>query len=48
LGISARTVEVYKSRVMQKLQVDRLADLIRLADSINGHPTAIIRGTPTG
>jgi RNA polymerase sigma factor (sigma-70 family) len=48
LGISARTVEVYKSRVMQKLQVDRLADLIRLADSINGQSTAVVRGTPTG
>ena len=30
-GISARTVEVYKSRLMVKLQVDRLADLIRLS-----------------
>lgn len=31
LGISPRTVEVYKARVMDKLQVDRLPDLIRLA-----------------
>lgn len=31
LGISPRTVEVYKSRVMDKLQVDRLPDLIRIA-----------------
>ncbi|MBS0322081.1 MAG: response regulator transcription factor [Proteobacteria bacterium] len=30
LGISPRTVEVYKARVMQKLDVDRLPDLIRL------------------
>lgn len=30
LGISARTVEVYKARVMDKLQVERLPDLIRL------------------
>ncbi len=30
LGISTRTVEVYKSRVMHKLDVDRLPDLIRL------------------
>ena len=30
LGISARTVEVYKARVMDKLDVDRLPDLIRL------------------
>lgn len=48
LGISARTVEVYKSRIMQKLQVDRLADLIRLADSINGHTAAVVKGTRTG
>ena len=31
LGISPRTVEVYKARVMDKLDVDRLPDLIRLA-----------------
>jgi RNA polymerase sigma factor (sigma-70 family) len=31
LGISPRTIEVYKARVMDKLQVDRLPDLIRIA-----------------
>jgi RNA polymerase sigma factor (sigma-70 family) len=31
LGISARTVEVYKSRLMEKLQARTLADVIRLA-----------------
>lgn len=31
LGISPRTVEVYKARLMEKLQVARLPDLIRLA-----------------
>ena len=31
LGISPRTVEVYKARMMQKLQVERLSDLIRIA-----------------
>jgi FixJ family two-component response regulator len=31
LGISARTVEVYKARLMDKLGVERLPDLIRLA-----------------
>jgi RNA polymerase sigma factor (sigma-70 family) len=30
LGISPRTVEVYKARIMDKLQVDRLSDLIRI------------------
>jgi RNA polymerase sigma factor (sigma-70 family) len=31
LTISPRTVEVYKARMMDKLQVDRLPDLIRLS-----------------
>ena len=48
LGISARTVEVYKSRMMQKLQVERLPDLIRLADNINRDATLPIRGPRTG
>ena len=30
LGISPRTVEVYKARMMEKLQVRRVPDLIRL------------------
>ena len=30
LGISARTVEVYKARVMEKLRVTRLPELVRL------------------
>ena len=31
LGISPRTVEVYKARMMEKLQVRRVPDLVRLA-----------------
>jgi RNA polymerase sigma factor (sigma-70 family) len=31
LQISVRTVEVHKARVMQKLQVDSIADLVRLS-----------------
>lgn len=31
LEISVRTVEVYKARIMDKLQVERMPDLIRLA-----------------
>jgi RNA polymerase sigma factor (sigma-70 family) len=31
LGISPRTVEVYKARIMDKLHVERLPELIRLA-----------------
>ena len=34
LGNSPRTVEVYKARVMDKLDVDRLPDLIRLTLSL--------------
>jgi RNA polymerase sigma factor (sigma-70 family) len=35
LGISPRTVEVYKARIMDKLQVDRLSDLIRIVLGLN-------------
>ena len=31
LDISPRTIEVYKARIMDKLNVDRLPDLVRLA-----------------
>lgn len=36
LGISARTVEVYKARVMDKLQVRRVPDLVRLVLNAEG------------
>jgi len=36
LAISPRTVEVYKARMMDKLQVERLPDLIRLSMTANG------------
>lgn len=35
LGISARTVEVYKARLMEKLQARNLSELIRFAISAN-------------
>jgi RNA polymerase sigma factor (sigma-70 family) len=38
LGISPRTVEVYKARIMDKMQVTRLADLIRLALDLDLRP----------
>ncbi|MDX2143544.1 MAG: response regulator [Rhodospirillaceae bacterium] len=34
LGISPRTVEVYKSKIMEKMRVTRLPELIRLAVAI--------------
>jgi RNA polymerase sigma factor (sigma-70 family) len=40
LAISPRTVEVYKARMMDKLQVDRLPDLIRLSLNANGNGVA--------
>jgi RNA polymerase sigma factor (sigma-70 family) len=41
LGISARTVEVYKARLMDKMDVRRVADLVRLlVQSGDPHPTA--------
>jgi FixJ family two-component response regulator len=42
LGISEKTVKVHRARVMQKLGVDSLADLVRLVGSLtastNGRP----------
>lgn len=35
LGISARTVEVHKARVMEKLGVKNIVDLVRLVDKIS-------------
>ena len=40
MGISARTVEVYKARLMDKLDVRRIADLIRLA--LKSEPSATV------
>lgn len=36
LGVSEKTVEVHRSRVMHKLQVQSLADLVRLDISVRG------------
>jgi FixJ family two-component response regulator len=38
LGISRRTVEDRRARLMQKLEVDSLADLVRLAIEAGMHP----------
>lgn len=37
LGISHRTVEIHKARLMQKTGADTLLDLARLADAGSGH-----------
>lgn len=39
-GISQRTVEVHRARVMEKLQARRVADLFRLRFELDGAPTA--------
>jgi DNA-binding CsgD family transcriptional regulator len=36
LGISPRTVEVHKARVMEKLGVSNVVDLVRLHDASGG------------
>lgn len=36
LGISPRTVEVYRKRVMEKMQVTTLPDLVRIAGTLGG------------
>lgn len=36
LGISVRTVEVHKARVMEKLGAQNIVDLVRLVDRISG------------
>jgi len=41
LAISPRTVEVYKARMMDKLQVDRLPDLIRLSLNAGGNGNGV-------
>jgi RNA polymerase sigma factor (sigma-70 family) len=40
LGISPRTVEVYKARMMEKLAVRRVPDLVRLVLRARGEPGA--------
>ena len=39
LGISVRTVEVHKARMMTKLAADGIADLVRLSPDISPAPT---------
>jgi FixJ family two-component response regulator len=39
LGISFRTVELHRARIIEKLQARSLSDLIRMAIIINSHPS---------
>lgn len=36
LGISPRTVEIYRAKVMERMGADTLADLVRIALAIAG------------
>jgi RNA polymerase sigma factor (sigma-70 family) len=47
MGISARTVEVYKARLMDKLDVERIADLIRLAMTSETSHQDIVTSDPS-
>jgi two-component system response regulator FixJ len=40
IGISPRTVEVYRAAIMMKLQLQSFADLVRLAILLGDDPTA--------
>lgn len=44
LGISSRTVEVHKTRIMDKLEVRNIAELVRFAVAAEGPPGAIRSG----
>ena len=39
LGISEKTVKVHRGRVMEKMQAESLADLVRLAEQVDGSRT---------
>ena len=41
LGISEKTVKVHRARVMEKIQVDSLAELVRLAEKIGISPPKV-------
>lgn len=40
MGISEKTIKVHRARVMQKMQADSLADLVRMAEKASVHAEA--------
>ena len=38
LGISQRTIEFYRQRIMEKMQAESLAQLVRMISEIGGIP----------
>ncbi len=39
LGASEKTIKVHRARVMQKMEADSLADLVRMAEKVGIGPT---------
>ena len=37
LGVSAKTIEAHRARVMEKMQAGSLAELVRMVLAVNGH-----------
>jgi FixJ family two-component response regulator len=38
LGASEKTIKIHRRRVMEKMQVQSVADLVRAAEKIGGQP----------
>jgi FixJ family two-component response regulator len=45
LGISEKTVKVHRGRAMEKMQVESLAELVRLAERVEPHAPPELAGT---
>lgn len=41
LSIAEKTVKVHRARVMEKMEADSVAELVRICDCVNVHPTGI-------
>jgi FixJ family two-component response regulator len=48
LGVSQRTVELHRARVMKKLRMRSLAELVHAVDRIGGAPAADATAAPAG
>ena len=46
IGAAERTVKLHRARVMEKLQVGSVAELVRLVDLVNGAPKSWHDGAP--
>jgi FixJ family two-component response regulator len=39
LGIAEKTIKVHRGRVMEKMQADSIADLVRMSEKLAPQPT---------